>query len=234
MGVFLLKKHGEQGDMEGGWLGYYTPNATSFGMGKYAFKRTPEIAINPVNHRYKHWAHNLALQVSGNDPEIAALLNASKEEGTVSAVAILRQTLDLLNSSTNPGNTKVGFVIGRLLVRAELTSGSLRNGASIPEEIRVLGDDSIVGLLQTVVVHPDYQGRGVGTALVRHAKQQMARLGAEILVAIAPNGEAAGFFTNLEFTPCCGDGPAVFFRCPLEAPRKVWLDRGARALGIRT
>ncbi len=65
---------------------------------------------------------------------------------------------------------------------------------------RAVGDGERVLLIQDVVVHPDYQGNGIGSALVRELCAMYAAVGQKIVLA-DDNPRLASFYRALGMSP---------------------------------
>ena len=74
--------------------------------------------------------------------------------------------------------------------------------------LRAVGDGATIVFIQDILVHPDYQRQGIGTALVRAALRRYANV-RQIELATDDTPETAAFYRSLGFTPfselgCCG------------------------------
>lgn len=65
-----------------------------------------------------------------------------------------------------------------------------------------VSDGVLCGLVQNLVVHPDYRGHGLGTKLLRDLSQAMRRQGVHYLYALGTRGRRAHrFFGRVGFRP---------------------------------
>ena len=65
-----------------------------------------------------------------------------------------------------------------------------------------VSDGVLCGLVQNLVVHPDYRGRSIGTRLLRGLAAAMRRQGIPCLYALGTRGKKAGaFFRRVDFHP---------------------------------
>jgi len=67
--------------------------------------------------------------------------------------------------------------------------------------VNALSDGSLVVYYPHLIVHPDYQGQGIGQALMTRIMARYEGLHQHVLVAENP---AAGFYRKLGFTPADG------------------------------
>lgn len=74
-------------------------------------------------------------------------------------------------------------------------------GAIVFTRLTFESDDRVVFLLAPVAVAPDHQGRGVGTALLRHGLEEMAKEGTDVAVTY---GDPA-FYGRVGFRPAPED-----------------------------
>lgn len=59
------------------------------------------------------------------------------------------------------------------------------------------------GYMEDIIVHPDFQKKGIGESLVRKLLQEAERLGLEI-VTLTYDSKHTSFYTRGGFTPCFG------------------------------
>ncbi len=60
----------------------------------------------------------------------------------------------------------------------------------------VVSDGTLCGLVQNLLVHPRYRGRGLGTRLLRHLTRFMRRQGVTFLYALGGRGPQVRTFLN--------------------------------------
>ncbi|AYB38887.1 GNAT family N-acetyltransferase [Brevibacillus laterosporus] len=59
------------------------------------------------------------------------------------------------------------------------------------------------GYMEDIIVHPEYQKKGIGESLVRKLLQEAERVGLEI-VTLTYDSKHTFFYTRSGFTPCSG------------------------------
>ncbi|MFF0830692.1 GNAT family N-acetyltransferase [Brevibacillus sp. NPDC003359] len=59
------------------------------------------------------------------------------------------------------------------------------------------------GYMEDIIVHPEYQKKGIGESLVRKLLQEAERVGLEI-VTLTYDSKHTSFYTRSGFTPCSG------------------------------
>jgi GNAT superfamily N-acetyltransferase len=59
------------------------------------------------------------------------------------------------------------------------------------------------GYMEDIIVHPEFQKKGIGEALVRKLLQEAERVGLEI-VTLTYDSKHTSFYTRSGFTPCSG------------------------------
>jgi ribosomal protein S18 acetylase RimI-like enzyme len=75
---------------------------------------------------------------------------------------------------------------------------------------RIVGDGSLINYIQDLIVLPEYQGKGIGKAIM---DAMMAFLGAQAAagsdVALISAPKAIGFYQRYGFAACTADKPAM-------------------------
>ena len=79
---------------------------------------------------------------------------------------------------------------------------------------RVVGDGAVICYIQDLIVLPEYHGRGVGSALIKHLKNYVASLsaeGEEMMLALMCAKGREGFYIKNGFTarPTDSLGPGM-------------------------
>ncbi|NQX65991.1 GNAT family N-acetyltransferase [Paenibacillus alba] len=59
------------------------------------------------------------------------------------------------------------------------------------------------GYMEDIIVHPEFQKKGIGESLVRKLLQEAERVGLEI-VTLTYDSKHTSFYTRSGFTPCSG------------------------------
>ncbi|MEC0225671.1 GNAT family N-acetyltransferase [Paenibacillus alba] len=59
------------------------------------------------------------------------------------------------------------------------------------------------GYMEDIIVHPEFQQKGIGESLVRKLLQEAERIGLEI-VTLTYDSKHTSFYTRSGFTPCSG------------------------------
>lgn len=200
MGTFLLKRVGERGDLEGGWLGYSRPNSPEFGMGIYTFKRRPEVLVEPVTDANRQNVLQLASETLSGDATTFQLLSANDPDRIVSTAAVLDSRHNGVARNRRSAARVLGFVVGELLGPGELKGVPRKAPPAWPADLLHADSAGTVGVLRAFAVHPDYRCRGIGTDLVQGAKDHLKRVGGKTVIVISANGDLADFLEYLEFS----------------------------------
>lgn len=225
IGNFFLKINAT-GDLDGIWSGYDHENK-KITSGHYRFKRIPKIQIQSITKSY--YANVLDLSSRCLGKGYFPAIPQSDKNKSVFLVAISSKKL-------------IGFANAIITEKDELKD-TLKNRKidRIPPDIKRADEAGTLGFLKTVCVEPDFQGRGVATALIKECLNNLVTLGAETLICIAwkrPDGVSiGGILSKLGFhewitldkfwaeeseslnysCPVCGDPPcncsAVIYKC---------------------
>jgi GNAT superfamily N-acetyltransferase len=156
-------------DLDGIWSGYDHEN-NIITSGRYWFKRIPKIQIQSITESYYGNVLELSSRLLGKGylPNIPRL----DKNKTVLLVALSSKTF-------------IGFAYARITEKNNL-NGILKNRTiDIPPDIKLADERGTLGLLKTVCVEPDSQGRGVATILIKECLNNLVTLGAETLISIA-------------------------------------------------
>ncbi len=81
-----------------------------------------------------------------------------------------------------------GFVRGRLLPKGGFGEFVEHSLADIPEDLREADAKGVLGVIQTVVVAPEHQGKGIGTKLMQIIHDTIIGRGADKLVVTFKRG----------------------------------------------
>ena len=68
---------------------------------------------------------------------------------------------------------------------------------------RIVGDGAVICYIQDLIVLPEYHGRGVGSALIKHLKNYVKNLsadGEEMMLALMCAKGREGFYERMGFT----------------------------------
>lgn len=81
-------------------------------------------------------------------------------------------------------------------------------GSDLVGLIRVVGDGQTIVYIQDILVKPEYQRRGIGTALMRRILQQFSHV-RQIFLTTDDTQKTKAFYRSLGFAPlerigCCG------------------------------
>ena len=95
---------------------------------------------------------------------------------------------------------------GSLLVLAAIEDNRLAG------MIRVVGDGSTVVLVQDILVHPDYQRRGIGTALMKAVLDRFSHV-RQIQLVTDDTEKTVAFYRSLGFACLEEIGCRGFMRC---------------------
>ncbi|MCZ6759328.1 MAG: GNAT family N-acetyltransferase [Gemmatimonadetes bacterium] len=82
----------------------------------------------------------------------------------------------------------VGFVRGELLPKDGLRPFLEQKLADIPEDLDEADANGVLGVIQTVVVAPEHQGKGIGTKLLRIVHDKIIGRGADKLIVTFKRG----------------------------------------------
>ncbi len=81
-----------------------------------------------------------------------------------------------------------GFVCGRLLPQGGLGDFLEHRVADIPRDLDEASAEGVLGIIQTVVVAPEHQGKGIGTKLLRTVHDTIVGRGADKLIVTFKRG----------------------------------------------
>lgn len=84
-----------------------------------------------------------------------------------------------------------GFACGRLLERGGLMGFLEYKVPEVPEDLSAADTDGVLGVIQTVVVAPAFQGQGIGTKLVQMIHDAIIGHGADKLIVSFKRGPAS-------------------------------------------
>ncbi len=84
-----------------------------------------------------------------------------------------------------------GFVCGRLLPQGDLRVFLEHRVADIPPDLDKADAEGVLGVIQTVVVAPEYQGKGIGTRLLRVVHDTIVGIGADKLIVTFKRGSTS-------------------------------------------
>ena len=84
-----------------------------------------------------------------------------------------------------------GFVCGRLLPQGDLRVFLEHRVADIPPDLDKADAEGVLGVIQTVVVAPEYQGKGIGTRLLRIVHDTIVGIGADKLIVTFKRGSTS-------------------------------------------
>ncbi len=128
-----------------------------------------------------------------------------------SAMAMTPLELQELYSFTTWGRSRSVDAIARMLAHTDLCF-SVRFENSLVAFCRILTDFTFRGSLWDVMVHPDHQGKGLGTELIRYALDHPAVAPVPLIVTYTT--ELQDFLAPMGFRP--QEGLMMLLRRPLE------------------
>ena len=128
-----------------------------------------------------------------------------------SKLAIKAGELQDLYRFTRWGRSRSLEQIERMLAGTSICFSAQHEGKLVAF-CRVLTDFVFRASLWDVLVHPDHQGKGLGTALIRYAVEHPAMR--EIPLVVTYTSELAPFLAQLGFEP--KEGLLMLLRCPIE------------------
>jgi len=128
-----------------------------------------------------------------------------------SKLAVKASELQDLYRFTRWGRSRSLEQIERMLAGTSICFSAQYEGKLVAF-CRVLTDFVFSASLWDVLVHPDHQGKGLGTALIRYAVEHPAMRDIPRLVTYT--SELAPFLAQLGFEP--KDGLLMLLRCPIE------------------
>lgn len=117
------------------------------------------------------------------------------------------EILDLYNSVGWTAYTSDPATLETGLQHSLLTLGAYE-GTDLVGLIRVVGDGQTIVYIQDILVKPEYQRRGIGTALMRRILQQFSHV-RQIFLTTDDTPKTKAFYRALGFAPleqigCCG------------------------------
>jgi GNAT superfamily N-acetyltransferase len=101
---------------------------------------------------------------------------------------IKRDVNGVLLLAVEDDETLSGFARGRLLPAGEFSQFIDNQLQDIPQELRQADAAGALGVIQTVVVSPDQQGKSIGTRLMNAIHDKLIGLGADKLVVTFKRG----------------------------------------------
>lgn len=109
------------------------------------------------------------------------------------------EILDLYNSVGWFAYTKEPSVLERAFEHSLLTLAAY-DGRNLIGMIRTVGDGETIVFIQDLLVHPQYQRKGVGSALVRAAAEQFRNV-RQIQLTTDDTTQTVVFYKSLGFLP---------------------------------
>lgn len=157
------------GDLDGIWSGYDHENKL-ITSGHYLFKRIPKIQIKSITESYHGSVLALSSRLLGKGylPDIPQL----DKNKTVLLVALSSKKF-------------IGFAYARITEKDDLNVILKNRTIDIPPDLKLADERGTLGLLKTVCVEPENQGRGVATILIKECLNNLVTLGAETFICIA-------------------------------------------------
>lgn len=128
-----------------------------------------------------------------------------------SKLAVKADELQDLYRFTRWGRSRSLDQIERMLAGTSICF-SARHERKLVAFCRILTDFVFRASLWDVLVHPDHQGKGLGTALIRYAIEHPSIR--EIPLIVTYTSELAPFLNQLGFEP--KEGLLMLLRCPIE------------------
>lgn len=173
MGTFSLEIRGQA--LVGYWSGYDSENHI-MNFGQYEFFREADVRIRPYTTTDRAAVVRIAAETLGS-----GYFNSPGEylDTSTPSRALVILAADKRNKSP------LGFAAGRILQDDELDNLYPAGRQQKPLDIREASARGEVGLIQTVAVAINAQGRGVGIRLVAELEQQLGELGASTFVVPA-------------------------------------------------
>lgn len=127
------------------------------------------------------------LQADDIGPDFLETLSALRDVGLTAAEA-LDIYLHRLNARTAPH------------VYVAVDGGRVVGSATLLTEQKFIHRGALAAHVEDVVVHPDYRGRGVGTALVREISDKAEQMGC-YRTTLDCSPELCSFYNSLGFAP---------------------------------
>ena len=93
-------------------------------------------------------------------------------------------------------------IIKKALEKSDYIVSAISNGETIGMA-RLMTDGTQI-LIMDVVVHPDFQGRGVGKGLIENIKAHIEKTYKQILVNLTTDEKNVGFYEKLGFNKIVG------------------------------
>jgi ribosomal protein S18 acetylase RimI-like enzyme len=91
---------------------------------------------------------------------------------------------------------------------------------------RAEGEPESTAELYTIYILQDYQGQGIGRAMMREAAARLTARGyARLVLWVASANPSRAFYDHLGGTPC-GEKTETFYRVPVPLSRYCWEDLG--------
>lgn len=128
-----------------------------------------------------------------------------------SKISLSPGDLQALYRFTGWGRSRSVDQIEKMLEGTDLCF-SIRHRGQLVAFCRILTDFVFRASLWDIVVHPDHQGKGLGSALIDYALTHPAVR--HIPMVITYSSELGPFLANLGF--CQKDGIMMLLRCPIE------------------
>jgi len=121
--------------------------------------------------------------------QVSALADRVLGEGFFeSPTQIQRDSESLVFVAIEKDDEVAGFVRGRLLPKDGLGKFLEHRLPEIPDDLRQADADGALGVIQTIVVAPEHQGKGLGTKLLRIVHDKVIGHGADKLIVTFKKG----------------------------------------------
>lgn len=173
VGSFYLLVKGDR--MTGVWTGYDHENS-KVSTGEYEFRKVVPMRP-PFRADKRHLAEIQTVAVDVFGPGYFKDIQDELQEGELRFVLGIRQKLP--RGADSP---IVGFAAGYLLASSELAGLLGIPVTELPRNLASADANGTVGVLKSIAVKRDLQGRGVGYTLFEAAENQLKRLGATCVV----------------------------------------------------
>ena len=106
--------------------------------------------------------------------------------------------------TSDPASLAAGYAHSLLTLEA-------RDGEKLVGVIRTVGDGATIVYIQDIIVHPEYQRRGVGAALIRAVMERFSAV-RQIVLLTDDTEKTVAFYKKQGFTPAAKYGCCAFMK----------------------
>lgn len=172
IGTFFLEMSREN-HLDGFWTGYDAENKVVT-SGRYTFRKAPDFKIDMATDSDLPHILSISSDTLG-EGYVESLLEKNENTGKKGTLLIVARV----------GRDTVGYCFAYRVQQSDWNTIIKGRDVRLPIDVRHALEAGHLGIIQTLAVHPDFQGCGIGSALLNEAIDRLMNRGLKRFISLA-------------------------------------------------